>query len=157
MKPPQIAVLVEAPSWREEGRPLVVGIRRAARTALATAGKSGDLAILLADDAKLEALNARFRGRQKPTNVLSFPAEGGSHLGDIALAYGVVAREAAAGGKSIHDHALHLAVHGVLHLLGYDHETVRQARLMEPMEIAVLARLGIPDPYSERRDKRARN
>lgn len=147
MKSPHIVVVVEDPSWRMEGRQLTADIRRAARTALTASGRGGDLTILLADDARLEALNTRFRGRKKPTNVLSFPADG-PYLGDVALAYGAVAREAAEAGKSIHDHALHLAIHGVLHLLGYDHETAGQARVMEPLEIAVLARLGIADPYA---------
>ena len=111
---------------------------------------AGALTILLADDAALRRLNREFRGKDKPTNVLSFPAapnpEG--HLGDIAIAYGVTAREAAEGGKSFADHATHLAVHGVLHLLGYDHETEAEAAIMEPLETAILAELGIADPYA---------
>jgi probable rRNA maturation factor len=145
----RITVHVEEPQWRTEGRGFPAELRRAARVALDEAKSSaGNLTILLADDAKLEALNARFRGKPKPTNVLSFPAGSDAYLGDVAIAYGVTAQEAQACGKSIHDHALHLAVHGVLHLLGYDHESAREARIMEPLEIAILAKLGIADPYA---------
>jgi len=147
----RVTVLVEEPQWRTEGRGFPAKLRRAARNALEQAkSKAGNLTILLADDAKLEALNTRFRGKPKPTNVLSFPAGGEQYLGDVAIAYGVTAREARESGKSIHDHALHLAVHGVLHLLGYDHESAREARIMEPLEIAILAKLGITDPYAVR-------
>ena len=145
----RVIVLVEGPQWRKEGREFPGELRRAAKAALdQVETESKSMTILLADDAKLEALNAQFRGKQKPTNVLSFPAAGGDYLGDVAIAYGVTAREAKESGKSIHDHTLHLAVHGVLHLLGYDHESAREARIMEPLEIAILAKLGIADPYA---------
>src|SRR5271155_1623586 len=147
----RVTVLVEDPQWRTEGRGFPAELRRAAQTALDDAKAAPkNLTILLADDAKLEALNTRFRGKPKPTNVLSFPAGSEAYLGDVAVAYGVTAREAQEAGKSIHDHALHLAVHGVLHLLGYDHESAREARIMEPLEIAILAKLGIADPYAVR-------
>ena len=147
----RITVHVEEPQWRSEGRGFPAELRRAAQAALDRAKSStGNLTILLADDAKLEALNTKFRGKPKPTNVLSFPAGGDAYLGDVAIAYGVTAREAQEVGKSIHDHALHLTVHGVLHLLGYDHESAREARIMEPLEIAILAKLGIADPYAVR-------
>jgi probable rRNA maturation factor len=103
--------------------------------------------ILLTTDRKLRTLNANFRGKDKPTNVLSFPSDDPDYLGDIAIAYGVAAREAKAEGKSFAHHAAHLAVHGVLHLLGFDHERPRDARLMEPLEIEILAGLKIPNPY----------
>jgi probable rRNA maturation factor len=147
----RVIVLVEEPQWRKEGREFPGELRRATKAALdQVETESKSMTILLADDAKLEALNAQFRGKQKPTNVLSFPAAGGDYLGDVAIAYGVTAREAKESGKSIHDHTLHLAVHGVLHLLGYDHESAREARIMEPLEIAILAKLGIADPYAVR-------
>jgi probable rRNA maturation factor len=148
----RIAVIVEEPGWRELGKGFPAELRRAARLALDASKKArrGALTILLADDAKLKALNARFRGKNKPTNVLSFPGAGGDYLGDVAIAYGVTAREASASTKTIHDHTVHLAVHGVLHLLGYDHESAREAQVMEPLEIAILAELGIADPYAVR-------
>ena len=103
----------------------------------------------MASDAKLRALNRDFRGKDKPTNVLSFPAAANAegYRGDIAIAYGVTAREAKAAGKSFADHAAHLVVHGVLHLAGYDHERARDAKIMEPLEVKILAGLGIADPY----------
>ena len=107
------------------------------------------LVILLTDDETVRDLNARFRGKDKSTNVLSFPApenpEG--HLGDIALAYGVCAREAVEQGKPFAYHLQHLVAHGVLHLLGYDHMSDDEAEAMEGLERVVLAGLGVPDPY----------
>jgi probable rRNA maturation factor len=110
-----------------------------------------DIAILLADDERVRSLNAAFRGKDAPTNVLSFPAgEGAPELGDIALAFGVCAREAAEQGKSLAHHLQHLTAHGVLHLLGYDHESDAEAEAMEATERAILAGLGVPDPYAPR-------
>ena len=125
--------------------------------AVAALHRPGDLTILLADNDAVQDLNARFRSRDAPTNVLSFPAAplpgalGASpHLGDIALAYGVCAAEAAAQGKPLTHHLQHLVVHGVLHLLGSDHHDDAEAEEMEAAERAILARLGVPDPYAER-------
>ncbi len=116
------------------------------------AGQDG-VSILLTDDDALQDLNSRFLGKNKPTNVLSFPAppnpEG--HLGDIALAYGVCAREALEQGKTLSNHLSHLTVHGVLHLLGYDHMDDGEAEAMEAMERTVLEFLGVPDPYAAER------
>lgn len=122
----------------------------AAEAALRTGpDPTGGLAVLLADDAAVRALNARFRAQDKATNVLSFPAppnpEG--HLGDIALGYGVCAREAGEQGKPLAHHLQHLVAHGVLHLLGYDHMTDDEAEKMEGLERVVLAGIGVPDPY----------
>ena len=106
--------------------------------------------ILLTDDESVRDLNARFRGKDYATNVLSFPApenpEG--HLGDIALAFGVCAREATEQGKPLGHHLQHLVAHGVLHLLGYDHETDAEAEHMEGLERVILAGLWVPDPYA---------
>jgi probable rRNA maturation factor len=106
--------------------------------------------ILLTDDESVRELNARFREQDKPTNVLSFPAPDNPErfAGDIALAYGVCAREAAEQGKPLAHHLQHLVVHGVLHLLGYDHIGDDEAEVMEDLERAVLAELGVPDPYA---------
>ena len=99
----------------------------------------------------MRALNASFRGKDKVTNVLSFSAaDDPSSLGDIAMAYGLVKREARAQGKNFADHAAHLAMHGTLHLLGWDHEKAKDARRMEAVETQLLAALGIADPYRAR-------
>ena len=112
------------------------------------------MAIYLANDAIVRRLNREFRGKNRPTNVLSFPAGPTptanipAPLGDIVLAYGTVAREASQQGKRFLHHVLHLVVHGVLHLLGYDHEKARDAARMEALEVRILASLGIADPYA---------
>ena len=129
---PAIALVVEAPEWRKgAGRIAAATAPRGAPGVVATVLQEdrtrNSLTILLTDDARLQSLNLDFRGKDKPTNVLSFPAEG-PYLGDIAVAFGVTAREAKAAGKPFAAHATHLVVHGVLHLLGYDHERAREAR-----------------------------
>jgi probable rRNA maturation factor len=108
-----------------------------------------EITVLLTDDESVRALNAQYRGKDRPTNVLSFPAPqtAAPHLGDICLAYGVCSEEAQAQGKSLAAHLTHLTAHGVLHLLGYDHETEAEAEDMEGLERAILAGLGLPDPY----------
>jgi probable rRNA maturation factor len=148
----RIEIVIEEPRWREEGRDFSAMLRRAARVALqaSDASRQGGVTILLSDDVKLAALNGQFRGKNKPTNVLSFPSAAEDYLGDVAIAHGVTSREAQEAGKSIHDHTVHLAVHGVLHLLGYDHESAREAQIMEPLEVAILKKLGIADPYAAR-------
>jgi len=103
----------------------------------------------LTDDAAVHDLNARFRDRNQPTNVLSFPAaeSAAPHLGDLVLAFGVCAAEAGAQGKTLADHLTHLTVHGVLHLLGRDHVDEAEAESMEAEERTLLASLGVADPY----------
>jgi probable rRNA maturation factor len=112
-------------------------------------GERGIVILLTSDDALAE-LNQRFRGKAGATNVLSFPAPPAAapHLGDIALAYGVCAREAEEQHKPLKHHLMHLVAHGVLHLVGYDHETESEAEHMEALERRVLAGLGAPDPYA---------
>jgi probable rRNA maturation factor len=108
------------------------------------------LSLLLADDAEIQLLNQRFRGKDKPTNVLSFPAHpmaGSGSLGDIALALETVRAEAEAGGMPMLYHLSHLLAHGILHLLGFTHDEDDQAERMMAIESAVMARLGLPDPY----------
>jgi probable rRNA maturation factor len=145
-----ITVLVEDPGWRKT-RGLKTRLQRAAEAALRAGGFKGktSLTVLLSSDKKLKTLNREFRGRDKPTNVLSFPAAGNKngYRGDIAIAYGVTRKEAESSGKRFSDHASHLVVHGVLHLAGYDHESPRDAQIMEPLETRILGRLGIGDPY----------
>jgi probable rRNA maturation factor len=105
-----------------------------------------DMAVLLADDRTIRALNRNFRGLDKPTNVLSFPGEG-EHVGDIVLAFDTVEREAKAQGKKLRHHALHLLVHGTLHLAGFDHMKKKDAARMETLEIKILETLGVSNPY----------
>jgi probable rRNA maturation factor len=150
-----IDVLIEDPAW-EAAEPRAAALAEIAAAAVLEHERAaaGDLAILLADDARLSALNATFRGKYSPTNVLSFPAAGDAsasetpNLGDIALAFGVCAREAAEQGKSLAHHLQHLTAHGVLHLLGYDHESDAEAEAMEAAERAILAGIGVADPYA---------
>lgn len=122
----------------------------AVAAAMATLDQPGEIAVLLTDDATLRDLNNRFRGKDKPTNVLSFPAPSNpeGHLGDIALAYGVCAAEALDQGKTLSAHLQHLVAHGVLHLVGFDHETEAEAEAMEARERIILAGLGVSDPYA---------
>jgi probable rRNA maturation factor len=150
-----IEVIVEAKAWRvAEPKARALAKAAAAATLAAEARPKGDgLVVLLADDARLKALNVAFRGKDMPTNVLSFPSGAAGSLGDIALALGVCAREAAEQGKTLAAHLQHLTAHGVLHLLGYDHETDAEAEAMEARERAILAGLGVADPYAPRGDQ----
>jgi probable rRNA maturation factor len=145
-----ILVVVDDPGWRK-ARGLLPRLKRAAAAAEKAAKFRGASAftILLSRDSKLKSLNRDFRGKDKPTNVLSFPAAPNRHgyRGDIALALGVTRREAKAAGKSLADHAVHLVVHGVLHLAGHDHARASDARKMEKLEIAILRTLGVANPY----------
>jgi len=141
-----ITLVVEDRNWRSH-RGIQTRVKQAADAARKAAKLKGGFTILLADDRKLRALNCDFRGKDKPTNVLSFPA-GDGYAGDVAIAYGVTRREAKDAGKNFADHASHLVVHGVLHLAGYDHERPKDAKLMEPLEVKILKRLGIADPYA---------
>ncbi len=160
---PAIDVLVEAPVWQNLPDAENI-IRRAIAVAAdqeATNGHpNGEISVLLCDDATIADLNSRWRGEERPTNVLSFPAAvaaaspgseaGLAPLGDIAIAYETVAREAERDGKPLADHLAHLAVHGFLHLLGYDHHMEAEAERMERLERDILARVGISDPYASR-------
>jgi len=145
-----IEIEIEDPAWTEALPDVEALTEAAALAALAQDGAQDEgVVLLLTDDAAVQALNARFRDKDKPTNVLSFPAPHNPerHLGDVALAYGVCVREAAEQGKPLAHHLQHLVAHGVLHLLGYDHMSDDEAEAMEGLERVVLAGLGIPDPY----------
>ena len=149
-KPERLSIVlrVEEWRWRRNAETLKL-IRRAARMALKSAdAAAGTLTVLLTDDTALKDLNRRFCGKPRTTNVLSFPSPDPAYLGDIAIAYGIVAREARAQDKRIKAHAAHLTVHGVLHLSGYDHHKEPDALVMEALEAQILARLGLPNPYS---------
>ncbi|MEO0620299.1 MAG: rRNA maturation RNase YbeY [Pseudomonadota bacterium] len=112
-------------------------------------GRTLPASILLCDDARVQALNAQFRGKDTSTNVLSFPSGDDDYIGDIALAFETVTREARDGGLACTSHASHLVVHGLLHLLSYNHERDDDAMVMELIEVDVLASLGIADPYGD--------
>jgi probable rRNA maturation factor len=152
-----IEVEVEAEDWSAavpDAQAIVTRAAEATLDAVAPTDLEAPLVVvLLADDEALAELNQQFRGKAGPTNVLSFPAppnpEGA--IGDIALAYGVCASEALAQGKTLQDHLCHLTVHGVLHLLGYDHETDGEAEAMEALERSILETLGVSDPYASER------
>ena len=147
-----IEIEVEAEAWTGALPDAEAVVERAAQAALGTA--EGDIVVLLTDDAAVRELNGRFRNKDKPTNVLSFPAPDNAfpHLGDIVLAYGVCATEAEAQGKTLADHLSHLVVHGVLHLLGRDHEDDAEAEEMEAEEREILAQIGVADPYLAEQD-----
>ncbi len=147
-----IEIEVEAKAWTGALPDAEAVVERAAQAALGAV--EGDIVVLLTDDAAVRALNGRFRDKDKPTNVLSFPAPENAlpHLGDIVLAYGVCATEAEAQGKTLADHLSHLVVHGVLHLLGRDHEDDAEAEEMEAEEREILAQIGVADPYLAQQD-----
>ena len=145
-----IDVEIEDAAWTTALPEAEALVRAAAEATLASEGAVGEgVTLLLTDAATVRDLNARFRDQDKPTNVLSFPAlpNPDRFLGDVALAYGVCAREAREQGKPLAHHLQHLVAHGVLHLLGYDHMSDAEASEMEGLERAVLAGLGVPDPY----------
>jgi probable rRNA maturation factor len=145
-----IEVEVEDAAWAAAVEDVEAVATRAAQAALGVA--VGGVTILLSDDETVRDLNGRFRGKTQPTNVLSFPAAAVPNadvqpLGDIVLGYGVCAEEARVQGKRLSDHLAHLTVHGVLHLLGRDHEDDAEAEAMEAEEREILAGLGVADPY----------
>ena len=162
-----IDIIIEDDRWSEAGLDEIAA--PASDAALAHLGldpEDWEISLLGCDDARIAALNADFRDKPTPTNVLSWPSEERGaevegerpdlpepgfdpELGDIAIAYDTCAREAAEGGKPLADHVTHLIVHAVLHLLGYDHENDPDALLMEGIETEILGKMGLPDPYGE--------
>jgi len=161
---PAIDIRIESGLWESE--PEAEAMVHRALAAAAPPACDSEISVVLTDDAAIRQLNRDWRGIDKPTNVLSFPAgpvgerPGGTGrgvaaafpvlLGDIIIAYETVAREASAAGKPFAHHLAHLAVHGFLHLLGYDHDSDEEAEAMERLEAEVLARLDMPDPYLTR-------
>jgi probable rRNA maturation factor len=153
---PRVEFVAASPRWRT-----ALPARSLARETIAVAAsESGvaltsgaELCIHLADDERIRALNARWRGLDQPTNVLSFPAAAPAEiakarlLGDVVLAFETLAREAADQGTPLADHYRHLVAHGFLHLIGFDHDSEADAERMEAIETRVLARLGVADPY----------
>ena len=161
---PWIEVVVEDPRWEEAGlAALAEGAAGAVLRHLGRDPEAFEIAVLGADDARLAALNAAFRGAPRPTNVLAWPSaprdpasppEGGG-LGDVALSFDTCEAEAGAQGKRLADHASHLLVHAVLHLMGYDHDDEAAAALMEGAETTILGAMGLPDPYAAHDDEGA--
>jgi len=155
-------VLVVADCWQDAPDAEAVIQRAIAAASQNVDADVGDaeLAIMLTDDSGIRTLNSNWRGIDKPTNVLSFPAlqpvaprkpgDAPRMLGDIAIAYETVRREADDEGKPFDHHLSHLAVHGFLHLVGFDHENDGDAEAMEALETEILAQLGISDPYADR-------
>lgn len=176
---PEVAVRIEDARWRRVPR-VAARARRAVRAALAACPprhRASETSVVLISDAAIARLNAAWRNKRGPTDVLSFPADdrprrGGAPacakpasagriakapakkgegrpalLGDVAVAYGVAARDARAAGKPLGDHLAHLVVHGTLHLMGYDHDSDDAAERMEALERRILGTLGLPDPY----------
>lgn len=146
----EIDVEVEAQAWLAAMPDAEFSAIAAAERALGMVQKQGGLTVLLTDDAEVQALNARFRGKDAATNVLSFPSPANpeDHLGDVALAFQTCRREAFEQGKPLSDHLQHLVAHGVLHLIGYDHENDADAQVMEDLERRILESLGVADPYA---------
>lgn len=147
-----IEIEVEASGWTAALGDAESVVDTAAKAALGSV--EGDLVVLLADDATVQDLNKRFRDKDKPTNVLSFPAAESAfpHLGDVVLGLEYCVAEAEAQGKTLKAHLSHLVVHGVLHLLGYDHIEDEEAEEMEGEERTILGGLGFADPYAGERD-----
>jgi probable rRNA maturation factor len=168
MKPPPLEtlatleltvdILIESEAWQK--LPEAEDVARRAIAAAAsmdeTRRRNAELSVLFCDDETIAVLNGRWRGQEKPTNVLSFPAlplHGAASLdraplGDIAIAYETLVREAAECGKTPSVHLAHLVVHGFLHLVGYDHQMDDEAERMERLERDILARIGVADPYA---------
>ncbi len=143
-----IEVEIDSDDWTVALPEAAAVVERAAHAALGAV--EGDVVLLLAADEAVQDLNQRFRDKDRPTNVLSFPAAESAfpHLGDVVLGYAYCAAEAEAQGKTLSDHLSHLVVHGVLHLLGRDHEDDAEAEEMEAEEREILAELGVSDPYA---------
>jgi probable rRNA maturation factor len=162
-EPIRLEVIVRSALWKKRRTAQSVVKKAVLAAAKAASTAPAELAIVLSNDSTIRALNRDWRGKNAPTNVLSFPAapdlsvrKAGSgkspapspYIGDIVIAYQTTAREAVAEGKPFDHHLAHLAVHGFLHLLGYDHENDRDAEKMESLERRILGRLAIPDPYA---------
>lgn len=142
-----ISVILAAPGWRAAVKRPEEVARRAAQAALREAGACGAITVLLTDDSEVKRLNSQHRAKVKPTNVLSFPAGVPGQLGDVALALGVVRREAREAGRKTAAHLAHLVAHGALHLAGHDHILAGEARRMERAEARIMRRLGLPNPW----------
>jgi probable rRNA maturation factor len=153
---PAVDVVIASTRWSKAPQAAKL-VRRTIAAAAPARAKKAELSVILTSNRAIGALNRQWRGQDKPTNVLSFPAPKQAatrgaprHLGDIVIAYETAAAEARAERKPFDHHLAHLAVHGFLHLLGYDHESDSEAEAMERRERMILSRLGVPDPYAAR-------
>jgi probable rRNA maturation factor len=155
-----VTISIADPAWDEAASDLEALCRRAVDAVLARhvprRGGQVEVSLRLTDDSEVRELNRLYRNQDKPTNVLSFPADDETLampgdaprlLGDVVVAFGVTAAEAGGEGKSLADHLVHLVVHGMLHLLGFDHEDDSDAAVMEAAEVDILRELGVADPY----------
>jgi len=171
---PEIDIAIPCSRWHTALRDTARLCRRAVSAAMDettetwadASGRVAEISIVFTDDADVAGLNSQFRGRDGATNVLSFPAlseedplasNPGAHgppvlLGDVVLAFETISTEAADQGKTVADHVTHLVIHGILHLLGYDHQVDAEAQVMEQLEIRALAALGVADPYADAKD-----
>ena len=153
---PSIDIQVQSPLWKAEPAAATTVRAAIAAAAVMLASPAGEVSVVLTDDSAIAKLNRDWRGIDRPTNVLAFPAQppkasGGPRMfGDIAIAYETLARECADADKPFLHHLAHLVVHGFLHLMGYDHETDADAAAMEALEGVILARLQVADPYRAR-------
>ncbi|HZE45742.1 MAG TPA: rRNA maturation RNase YbeY [Xanthobacteraceae bacterium] len=161
---PAVDVVIASTRWSKAPQAAKL-VRRTIAAAAPARARAAELSVILTSNRAIGALNRQWRGQDKPTNVLSFPAPKQAtkrtakraatraaprHLGDIVIAYETAAAEARAERKPFDHHLAHLAVHGFLHLLGYDHESDSEAEAMERRERMILSRLGVPDPYAAR-------
>jgi probable rRNA maturation factor len=151
---PTIDVAIEFPDWQSLENPSRIveeAILAAIAESRAVLAADAEISVVLCGDAFIRELNRKWRGRDEPTNVLSFPAGGdlasAPLFGDIVIAFETTSREAIEAGKPLRDHLAHLVVHGFLHLIGHDHAETAEAVAMETLERAILARLRIADPY----------
>lgn len=163
---PEIDVTISEPEWNNSfldveklARTAVQNTLKVARLPKEVQGRSIEASIVLANDDLIQILNREYRDMDKPTNVLTFasidsdapvPMDGPYALGDVILSYQTIAREAKEQGKFFKDHYIHMIVHGTLHLLGYDHEDDDEATIMETLEIRILERMNIQNPYMDR-------
>ncbi len=153
---PEIDVFIDASAWSAIAD-LDIVTADCVRASLAESGvrlaPQCEMSVTFCDDAAIKALNAKWRGKDLPTNVLSFPTPGALKvkplLGDIVIAFETVAREAAEQGKGFRDHTVHMVMHGFLHLIGYDHQRPSEAESMEALERRIANTLGLADPYAD--------
>lgn len=145
-----IDISIESDDWTECAPDITDVIEQTAEAALNAMelpSQDTEVSIVLSDDDFIQSLNKQWRGKDKPTNVLSFPQDEPQLLGDVIVAFGTVKREAEEQGKPFESHVRHLIVHGILHLLGHDHENDEEAEEMESLEIEILHALGVKNPY----------